>query len=123
MPGTNITQGRKGAEKEKQTSKFKLLRASAPPREDTWLIPAGWVVVLALSVSALADEPGVLRLTHDGHLKQRPAWSPDGAWLAFTRHQGATIFLFLRSADGVTEKRLTSRKDPEFDAVWSPDGK
>jgi len=64
-----------------------------------------------------------VRLTTDGHLKQRPAWSPDGAWLAFTRHQGATIFLFLRSAVGMQEKRLTGSKDPEFDAVWSPDGK
>src|SRR6059058_1518519 len=69
------------------------------------------------------DETNVVRLTSDGHFKQRPAWSPDGAWLSFTRHQGATIFLFLRSADGSQEKRLTSRKEPEFDAVWSPDGK
>ena len=64
-----------------------------------------------------------MRLTTDGHLKQRPAWSPEGAWLAFTRHQGATIFLFLRSTDGSQEKRLTAGKDPEFDAAWSPDGK
>jgi TolB protein len=69
-----------------------------------------------------AAEPAVVRLTSDGLLKQRPAWSPDGATLAFTRHQGATIFLFLRAADG-TERRLTSRTDPEFDACWSPDGK
>jgi TolB protein len=62
-------------------------------------------------------------LTTDGHFKQRPAWSPDGAWLSFTRHQGATIYLFLRSADGKEEKRLTSRDAPDFDAVWSPDGK
>jgi TolB protein len=70
-----------------------------------------------------AAEPMPIRLTSDGHLKQRPAWSPDGAWLAFTRHEGATIFLFLRSADGTQEKRLTTRTDPEFDASWSPDGK
>jgi TolB protein len=81
-------------------------------------------VVLASAVILLgADEPTITRLTTDGHLKQRPAWSPDGAWLSFTRHQGATIFLFLRSADGRQEKRLTSRKEPEFDAAWSPDGK
>src|SRR5262245_63792623 len=83
---------------------------------------AGTLLASALVLLG-ADEGKITRLTRDGHLKQRPAWSPDGAWLAFTRHQGATIFLFLRSADGAQEKRLTARKDPEFDAVWSPDGK
>jgi TolB protein len=77
---------------------------------------------LALSITVGA-EPAPIRLTTDGHFKQRPAWSPDGRWCAFTRHQGAEMFLFVRSADGQTERRLTTRKDPEFDAVWSPDGK
>jgi TolB protein len=79
--------------------------------------------LIASAVALGADGPTVTRLTTDGHLKQRPACSPDGAWLSFTRHQGSTIFLFLRSADGSQERRLTSRKEPEFDAVWSPDGK
>jgi TolB protein len=77
----------------------------------------------AWSSAVIAAEPELMRLTTDGHLKQRPAWSPDGGWLAFTRHQGTTIFLFLRSADGSQEKRLTAGKDPEFDAAWSPDGR
>jgi TolB protein len=62
------------------------------------------------------------RLTHDGHFKQRPAWSPDGKQLVFARHRGAEIFLFVCAADGAQERRLTDRKDPEYDAVWSPDG-
>jgi TolB protein len=73
-----------------------------------------------LAGASLAAEP--TRLTSDGLLKQRPAWSPDGAQLAFTRHQGDTIFLFIRAADG-SQRRLTKSKDPEFDAHWSPDGK
>ena len=77
-------------------------------------------LILASLTSSAATEP--IRLTTDGLLKQRPAWSPDGTQLAFTRHQGATIFLFIRSADG-SERRLTKSKDPEFDAHWSPDGK
>jgi len=68
-----------------------------------------------------ADGP-LARLTTDGLLKQRPAWSPDGKWLSFTRHEGATIFVFVQAADGSSERRLTKRTDPEFDAVWSPDG-
>lgn len=81
------------------------------------------LLLLACLATANSAEPQLVRLTTDGHFKQRPAWSPDGSWLAFTRHQGTSISLFLRSADGNQEKRLTSRKDPECDAVWSPDGK
>jgi TolB protein len=79
-------------------------------------------IVLVLAPAAVGEPPRVTRLTTDGHLKQRPAWSPDGNTLAFTRHQGATIFLFLRSADG-KERRLTKGDSPEYDACWSPDGK
>ena len=82
----------------------------------------GVLVLACLLAQAFADEPSVVRLTSDGHLKQRPIWSPDGQTLAFTRHQGATILLFLRTTGGA-EKRLTARGDPEFDAAWSPDGK
>jgi TolB protein len=82
------------------------------------------IAAASFSVAAVsAAEPEVIRLTADGHLKQRPAWSPDGAWLAFTRHQGSSILLFLRAADSGQEKRLIAGKDPEMDAAWSPDGK
>ncbi len=67
-----------------------------------------------------SSEP--IRLTDDGHFKQRPNWSPDGSWLVFARHKGATIFLYLRAADGSIERRLTETNSPEYDALWSPDG-
>jgi Tol biopolymer transport system component len=81
------------------------------------------LVVFVFGSTVAAESPAILRLTSDGHLKQRPSWSPDGSTLAFTRHQGSTIFLFLRSADGKEERRLTKREAPEYDACWSPDGK
>ena len=84
-------------------------------------------IPLAGSIPSFAQgylEPlSLVRLTADGHFKQRPAWSPDGKWLAFARHQGAKIELYLRAGDGSMEKRLTDGADPEFDAVFSPDGK
>lgn len=88
-----------------------------------WLKAALLVVGLSPGISPLRGQEGLRRLTFDGHFKQRPAWSPDGQWLAFTRHEGNSIFVFLRSADGSAEKRLTRRTDPEMDAVWSPDGR
>src|SRR5689334_17460612 len=73
--------------------------------------------------SISAAEPAVVRLTTDGHLKERPVWSPDGKSLLFTRHEGATIFLYVRSTEDKTERRLTMGKDPDFDATYSADGK
>lgn len=82
------------------------------------------VLLLFLSVASKsrAAEPEVVRLTTDGHLKQRPCWSPDGKQVAFARHQGSTIFLFLRDLKTSREERLTSSMSPEYDAVFSPDG-
>ncbi len=85
---------------------------------------ARFAIVLSLLTavrSASAAEP--VRLTHDGHLKQRPARSPDGSQLVFTRHRGATIFLYVLDTSTGAERRLTTREAPEYDAVFSPDGK
>jgi TolB protein len=75
-----------------------------------------------------ADEPAagdatLTRLTNDGYFKQRPAWSPDGKQLVFARHRGATIFLWLRNLESGKEERLTKTEHPEYDAVFSPNGK
>ena len=83
------------------------------------------LVILCIHESATdaADSTTFLRLTYDGHLKQRPSWSADGSQLVFTRHRGTNIFLYVLSADGKQEQRLTKNDAPECDAVWSPDGK
>lgn len=78
-------------------------------------------LVICFASPLSAEPPIFIRITDDGHFKQRPAWSPDGKTLVFARHQGATIFLFLRDLDGV-ERRLTDAKYSEYDAVFSPDG-
>src|SRR5688572_18090121 len=58
-----------------------------------------------------------IRLTDDGHFKQRPAWSPDGRELVFTRHHQDKIWLYILDAAAGTERRLTTRDLPEYDAA------
>lgn len=121
MRGNNLKQSCEGAETKAESliAGIKSHRIVASLGE---FVAIG-LLMLGCLETVHSTEPQLVRLTTDGFLKQRPAWSPDGSWLSFTRHQGTSIFLFLRSADGRQEKRLTSRKDPECDAVWSPDGK
>jgi TolB protein len=51
-----------------------------------------------------------------------PAWSPDGAWLAFAGHEGYPIEIYAVHPDGTSVTRLTD--DGQFGRapVWSPDG-
>jgi TolB protein len=83
-------------------------------------------LTLAAERSCLADEPvddSLIRLTDDGWFKQRPSWSPDGKLLAFSRHKRNQISIWLLEADSKEQRRLTKRTEPEFDAVWHPNGK
>jgi TolB protein len=87
-----------------------------------------WVILALLACSAVprllaAAEPAApVRITHDGHLKQRPVWSSDGRQIAFTRHRGGKIGLVVMAADGSEEKTISTGKLPQYDACWSPDG-
>ncbi len=72
---------------------------------------------------AMAAEPVLQQVTNDGLFKQRPAWSPDGKTLVFARHAGSSIVLYLRSLADGTERRVTARDEPHYDAVFSPDGR
>ena len=67
-----------------------------------------------------------VRITTDGAYKHRPAWSPDGKSLFFARHEGGGNSIFIRiltPGSNDEPKRLTKRKEPEYNAVVSPDGK
>lgn len=80
------------------------------------------LALLFATTLVLAADSGITRLTNDGHLKQRPHWSPDGQVVVFAKHQSDTIQLYLRDLTSGREERLTSHQAPEYDAVFSPDG-
>jgi TolB protein len=87
------------------------------------LVLAAVLYCVAPLTNLFAAEPaGPLRLTHDGHFKQRPVWSPDGKQVVFTRHLGARMGIVVMAADGSQEKSITTGKLPQYDACWSPDG-
>lgn len=87
---------------------------------------AGFVILALvyprLVASATAADPAIVQLTRDGRFKQRPAWSPDGKSLVFARHTGASILLYVRTLADGSERRVTARDEPQYDAVFSPDG-
>jgi TolB protein len=93
------------------------------------LICPAWIQAddrLSISQKSHPNEPlKLVRLTDTGRFVHRPVWHPDGARIVFARHEegGNTIRLFVQEARlGAEAKRLTKRKDPEYDAVISPDG-
>ena len=69
----------------------------------------------------------LVRVTHDGLDKHRPSWSPNGHLLLFGRREpdGSHIWQYLLDVRSPTAKarRLTDRKEPEYNGVFSPDGK
>lgn len=89
------------------------------------------VVVLAAagttgqSIAAADQQEGIelQQLTSNGLFKQRPVWSPDGKSVVYAQHDSDTIFLFRMELASNTCERITDRKDPEYDAVFSPNGR
>ena len=55
----------------------------------------------------------------------KPAWSPDGDWIAFLNENGTRGDIYLITPDGVDLRRLTDSNDISRDGnlVWSSDGK
>ncbi len=57
------------------------------------------------------------------HHAGQPAWSPDGAWIAFTDRIGTgenTLELFVMRSNGTSIHRLTYNNSADFDPHWKP---
>ena len=52
-----------------------------------------------------------------------PAWSPDGAQIAFASKRDGATHIFVMQADGTGTRRLTNAAKDDDHPSWSPDGK
>jgi dipeptidyl aminopeptidase/acylaminoacyl peptidase len=107
--------------------------------QDAALSPDGQSVVYTVLHTDTAVEPPVDRKTiylqhiHDGYTKQltsgtrldhSPAWSPDGAQIAFVSDRAEKPQIFVLPVDGGEARQLTTLPNGVGGGpVWSPDGK
>ncbi|MGI8924637.1 MAG: S41 family peptidase [Fimbriimonadales bacterium] len=62
------------------------------------------------------------RLTDHVELDQRPVWSPDGKWIAFTSDRNGNNDIFAIPTAGGETKQITYSGGNETATDWSPDG-
>ena len=63
------------------------------------------------------------RLTNDRFVDIDPAWSPDGAQLAFSSDRAGTMDLWVHDIASGRDRRLTSQPTAAGSPVWSPNGR
>lgn len=55
-------------------------------------------------------------------IAEAPAWSPDGAWIAFHSNQEGDDNIYIIRPDGSGLRRVTASVANEREPAWSPDG-
>ncbi len=108
------------------TDRFALTRRSAGVHSDTRWSPDGKRIVFLVEhqgerqilISPLDTKETTLLTTIAGD--GVGDWSDDGQSVAFTVQNSDKQGVYIRNADGVNERRLTT--GPDSEPVWSPDG-
>src|SRR5436190_14993936 len=62
------------------------------------------------------------RLTHDAFLETDPAWSPDGASLAYSSDRDGFMNIWVRDVQSGVDRQITRGSAAAMQAAWSPDG-
>jgi Tol biopolymer transport system component len=91
-------------------------------------VAAGGDAVVNLEVEVVgADGTGRTRLTTGPARDINPAWSPDGARIAFSSERSGRLELYTMRPDGSDVRRLTTASGTAggggFFPAWSPDGR
>ena len=68
------------------------------------------------------DGTGLVQLTNDAATDEDPAWSADGARLAWSTNRDGNHEIYVMNADGTGQTRLTTDPAPDSGPTWSPDG-
>lgn len=84
---------------------------------DVWVMNANGARPRRLTPLPGADD---VRIPED--MSERPAWSPDGRYIAYSRTIGAGAWIEVMNADG-SGKRALTQGSLDNQPTWSPDGR
>ena len=68
------------------------------------------------------DGSVVYQLTDNDSTDDEPAWSPEGAQIAFRSDRTGDVELFVMGSDGSGVRQLTDSPGEDWNPTWSPDG-
>jgi Tol biopolymer transport system component len=96
----------------------------------SWSPDGEWIVFSARHVGnrignlylVHTDKSGLVQLTDDTTDDWAPAWSPDGARIAFVSIRNGQPGIYVMEADGSNVIRLTDIGERSYPLCWSPDG-
>ncbi|MBM4186820.1 MAG: hypothetical protein FJ206_05840 [Gemmatimonadetes bacterium] len=91
--------------------------APSPDGRRIAIASRGWLWLLEL------ESGQATRLTAGAGMDSRPAWSPDGAELAFVRDDGRETSIVVRNLARGTERVVASDPGIELDPTFAPDGR
>ena len=66
-----------------------------------------------------ADGSNLIQLTNDPMDELDPVWSPDGKFIAYTRHGEGVVDIAVVSVDGGQPRVLTTNPTSDYKPAWT----
>src|SRR4030042_989106 len=64
-----------------------------------------------------ADDPGKTAMTNNPKDDYAPAWSPDGAKIAFLSNRDGNVEIYVMNADGSAQTNITNNEAPDSSKI------